>query len=271
MSDGFDVSVEELRRHAAAVGDLAGQVSSAGAATPPPVGGDAFSTIGAFFTQALVSAGEQLREALETGTRSVADVQTGLSAVADVYERVDDTHAQLLRIVDEGGGASPEPRTDATRSAAPADPATGAVQQAGVVPVGLTGPVQAPPGQRAKAIAVLQRISKENPVSVATVALPEVRWLYSWAKDNLSAKIGDHYERDIPHLLSRPPTDANLREVVETETRFWHSTEGNWAGRMLSADDRFDRLVNSRTEWLNAMPPAERDRIARELGVQLGR
>jgi hypothetical protein len=115
---------------------------------------------------------------------------------------------------------------------------------------------------------VLQRISKENPVSVATVALPEVRWLHGWARDLFSAQIGDHYEKDIPHLLSKPPTDANLREVVETETRFWNSERGNWAGRMLTADDRFDRLVNSRTEWLNAMPTAERDRISRELGLR---
>jgi hypothetical protein len=221
-----------------------------------------------------MSASEQLRAALDTGARSVADVRAGLGAVADLYERIDDTHAQLLRIVDEGTGTGPDPRAaaDPTRAAQPVGSSTGAVQQAGVVPVGLPGPArQAPPGQRAKAIAVLQRISKENPVSIATVALPEVRWLHGWARDLFSAQIGDHYEQDIAHLLRKPPTDANLREMVETETRFWNSERGNWAGRMLTADDRFDRLVNSRTEWLNAMPPADRDRIARELGVQLGR
>jgi hypothetical protein len=127
MSDGVDVSVEALRRHAAAVGDLADQVGSAGTSTPTPVGGDAFSPIGSFFTTALMSAADQLREALDTGARSVADVQTGLSAVADVYQRVDDTHAQLLRIVDEGDDATAE-------------------QRAGVVQAGLPGPATQAPG-----------------------------------------------------------------------------------------------------------------------------
>jgi hypothetical protein len=38
----------------------------------------------------------------------------------------------------------------------------------------------------------------------------------------------------------------------------------------MSADTRYNYLVEARTEWLNEMAPADRARIAQQLGVRLG-
>lgn len=242
MGDGFEVDVDGLRAHAAAVGGIAGQVGSAGSAAQTTVDGGSFGAIAEFFAQAVLSATGQVRDAIGTSAQTVQDVQAGLTATANLYQQIEDLHAGVFRVA---GGEE-----DATAAQATA----GGGEQV---------------GQRDKAIAVLEGISKDHPVSVATVAVRQVRWFRGWAFNVASATIGDHYDKDIRHLLVKEPTDANLREVADTETKYWNSERGNWVGRLVSADTRYDMLVEARTEWLNEMPPARREEVARQLGVQL--
>lgn len=243
MGDGFDVSTDEVRAHAAAVEGIADQVASARPSAQ--VGADSFGSIATFFASAITSAGDLVGDAITGGAQAVTGVQAGLKATAAVYDQFEDATVQRFRV--DGGSA--------TR---------------GLVPAKLGGQPKPQQGQRAKAVAVLEKISRENPVSAATVALRQVKWLHGWAGDFASASIGDHYEKDVPHLLKRPPTDANLRLLADTETKFWNSDEGNLAGRLMSADTRYNYLVEARTEWLNEMAPADRARIAQQLGVRLG-
>jgi hypothetical protein len=244
MGNGFEVSVDDLRGHARTVDAVAGQVRSAGTAAQASVGGDSFGVIAEFFATAVMAASDQVREAIGTSAQAVMDVRAGLTAAADTYQQIEDAHARVFRVA---GG--PEDVTTAQ-----ATPGTGTEV-----------------GQRDKAIAVLERISEKHPISVATVAVRQVRWFRGWSGNLASATIGDHYEKDIPHLLAKEPTNANLREVADTETRYWNSDRGNWVGAAVSADRRYNMLVDARTEWLNEMPPAQREQVARQLGVQLGK
>jgi Excreted virulence factor EspC, type VII ESX diderm len=244
MGDGFDVSVDGLREHAATVEGVASQVSSVGTAAQISLGGDSFGVIAEFFATAVMSATDQVREAIGTSAQAVMDVGSGLTATANLYQQIEDTHAQVFRVA---GGAE--------EGVATAQVVPGSGRQV---------------GQRDKAIAVLEGISKDHPVSVATVAVRQVRWFRGWAFNVASATIGDHYDKDIRHLLVKEPTDANLREVADTETKYWNSERGNWVGRLVSADTRYDMLVEARTEWLNEMPPDKREEIARQLGIRPG-
>jgi hypothetical protein len=86
-----------------------------------------------------------------------------------------------------------------------------------------------------------------------------------------ASRIGDHYEKHIPDLLAKEPTDANLRAVADRETEFWNSKQdGDFLGAAVAADWRYNMLVAARTEWLNEMPAVQRDQDARQLGVRLG-
>lgn len=134
---------------------------------------------------------------------------------------------------------------------------------------------QATQGQRDKALEVLRRISRDHPVSVATVAKRPLEsymrrtegWGRNWARNIFSGEIGDHYENDVAELLAKPPTDENLRTLAETETRFWQSPRGSTVGGWFSADWRYGMLVDARTDWLNEMPPADAARIRTQLGL----
>jgi hypothetical protein len=130
-------------------------------------------------------------------------------------------------------------------------------------------------GQRDKALAVLSRISKEHPTSVATVAKRPLEdyvkgteaWGRNWARNVQAGQIGDHYERDVADTLALPPTNENLRSLAETETKFWQSPRGSTVGGWFSADWRYGMLVEARTDWLNSLPAADATRIRQELGL----
>jgi hypothetical protein len=245
MADEYEVNVEGLREHAATVGGLAGEVGAAGTAAQAAVGGDSFGSIAQFFAQTIMSTSDQVRDTIGTSAQTVTDVQSGLTATANAYQQIEEHHAQVFRVADG---------TETVTTAQALAGATG-------------GDV----GQRDKAIATLERISKEHPVSVATVAVRQVKWFRGWAGNVLASRIGDHYEKDIPDLLAKEPTDANIRAVADRETKFWNSKQdGNWLGAAVSADRRYNMLVDARTEWLNEMPAAQRDQVARQLGVRLG-
>jgi hypothetical protein len=242
MTDGYEVGVDGLHDHAATVGRLADEVSAAGTAAQTTVDGDSFGSIAQFFAQAVMSTSDQIRAAIGTSAQSVMDVQSGLTETANTYRQVDEHHVRVF-----GGADGPETVTTAQ-----------------VLPAGNVG-------QRDKAIAVLERISREHPISVATVAVRQVKWFRGLAGNVLASRIGDHYEKDIPDLLAKEPTDANIRAVADRETKFWNSDEdGNWLGAAVSANRRYTMLIDARTEWLNEMPPPQREQVARQLGVRLG-
>ncbi|PRY41434.1 WXG100 family type VII secretion target [Umezawaea tangerina] len=226
---GFDVDVGEVRAHAEAVSIFSDQVDAAGDTARAAVGGDAFGLFGASFASALVLAADQVRDAIAGGAVSLTDVRVGLRETADLYQQVDEAQAQLFRGVDgepdhsgttstSGAAASGTGSPSTTRGMPSTTPVSGdrPFQQGDVIPAKLGRPPQpSPPGQRAKAVAVLQRIAEE-------------------------------------------------------ETRFWNSDRGNWVGSLMPASMRYSMLVSSRDSWLAEFPPAERDRIARQLGVRPG-
>lgn len=129
-------------------------------------------------------------------------------------------------------------------------------------------------GQRDKALATLRAIAEREPVSAAAVAKRPLESFMGWVswseslRNFQSGHIGDHYANEVNDLLGQPPTDANLRQLAEMETRFWNSERGSTVGGWASADWRYDMLVESRTEWLQEFDPAERASISEQLGLR---
>jgi hypothetical protein len=104
MGDGFHVNAGEVRVHSSTVATISTQVSSACGTAQASVNDNAYGLIGQFFAAAIMLASDQVREGILKAAKSLNDVQTGLDAVADLYQRVDETHAQVLSLRPEGSG-----------------------------------------------------------------------------------------------------------------------------------------------------------------------
>lgn len=106
MGEGFNVVVGEVRAHARTVTTVASRVRSASGGAQDSVGGGAFGLIGEFFAAAVTQACAELREVGDRASRTVDQVQVGLSQVADAYQAVDEGHAGLFEravpVVGEG-------------------------------------------------------------------------------------------------------------------------------------------------------------------------
>lgn len=98
MGDSFTVNVDEMRRHANTVANIASQVNAACNAASSSVGGNSYGVIGQFFAAALMSASELVRDGLIKGSKSFTDVHNGLREVADLYQKVDQAQAQLFAV-----------------------------------------------------------------------------------------------------------------------------------------------------------------------------
>jgi hypothetical protein len=96
MGEGFNVVVGEVRLHAETVTTIASRVRSASGGAQESVGGGAFGQIGEFFAAAIMQACDELRQVADRASQSVDEVQSGLSQIADSYQRVDDAHASLF-------------------------------------------------------------------------------------------------------------------------------------------------------------------------------
>ena len=96
MGEGFNVVVGEVRAHATTVTTIASQVRSASGGAQESVGGGAFGEIAEFFASFLSQACGELRSIGELAGQTVEQVQSGLSAVADAYQSVDDNHMALF-------------------------------------------------------------------------------------------------------------------------------------------------------------------------------
>ncbi|MGB9179566.1 MAG: hypothetical protein WCB68_10020 [Pyrinomonadaceae bacterium] len=67
----------------------------------------------------------------------------------------------------------------------------------------------------------------------------------NWGGSN----IGEHYAKDIPHMLEGPDTDEHLKAIGKGETEnFWDKQTGfpYYAGKLLSAEGRGNTLINFR-------------------------
>lgn len=99
MVDDFTVNVGEVRVHSSTVASLSSQVNSACGSAQASVHGDAYGMIGQFFAAAMMLASDQVRDGILKAAKSFLDVHTGLIAVADLYQEVDQRHAELMRMV----------------------------------------------------------------------------------------------------------------------------------------------------------------------------
>jgi excreted virulence factor EspC (type VII ESX diderm) len=99
--DGFNVNVGEVRTHSATVATLSSQVNSACQTAQASVHDNAYGVIGQFFAAGIMLAGDQVRDGILKAAKSFMDVQAGLTAVADLYQRVDQAHADLLKLTKE--------------------------------------------------------------------------------------------------------------------------------------------------------------------------
>src|SRR2546421_427043 len=96
MSDSFNVTVAEVRKHADAVQKIASVVSGARSAAGPAVGEGSYGLVGEFFAAAISGAAGTVLEKIGSAAQSVADVRTGLLDTAADYERIDVAHAQAF-------------------------------------------------------------------------------------------------------------------------------------------------------------------------------
>jgi hypothetical protein len=102
MGEGYDVDVGEVRAHSATVATISNQVGSACGTAQASVHDNAYGMIGQFFAAAMMLAGDQARDGILKAAQSFADVRSGLSAVADLYQQVDVAHARLFSVTDGG-------------------------------------------------------------------------------------------------------------------------------------------------------------------------
>jgi hypothetical protein len=100
--DGFNVNVGEMRVHSSTVATLSSQVSSASQTAQASVHDNAYGLIGQFFAAALMMASDQVRDGILKAAKSFSDVQAGLTAVTNLYQQVDQAHADLLKVTKEG-------------------------------------------------------------------------------------------------------------------------------------------------------------------------
>jgi len=101
--DGFNVNLAELRTHSATVATLSSQVNSACQTASASVHDNAYGVIGQFFAAALMMASDQVRDGILKAAKSFMDVKAGLDAVAKAYQEVDQAHAELLKLSQQGG------------------------------------------------------------------------------------------------------------------------------------------------------------------------
>jgi hypothetical protein len=102
MGDAFEINVGDLRQHASTVATISSEVNMACQLAQAALQGNAYGVIGQFLALALMQAGGDVRDVILKAVKSFTDVQSGLKAVADLYEQVDKAHADILRLTGEG-------------------------------------------------------------------------------------------------------------------------------------------------------------------------
>lgn len=100
MGDGFDINVGEVRAHCSTVATLSSQVNSAGGPAQASVHDNAYGVIGQFFAAAIMLASDDARDGILRAARSLTDVHSGLTAVVDAYQQVDQARADVFRLTE---------------------------------------------------------------------------------------------------------------------------------------------------------------------------
>jgi len=101
--DGFHVNVAEVRAHSSTVATISSQVSAACQTAQASVHDNAYGVVGQFFAAALMMASDQVRDGILKAAKSFVDVKTGLDAVANRYQQVDQARADLFKLSQDGG------------------------------------------------------------------------------------------------------------------------------------------------------------------------
>jgi hypothetical protein len=101
--DGFNVDVGEVRAHSSTVATISSQVNSACQTAQASVHDNAYGVIGQFFAAAIMLAGDQVRDGSLKAAKSFSDVKSGLDAVANAYQQVDQARAELMKLTQERG------------------------------------------------------------------------------------------------------------------------------------------------------------------------
>jgi hypothetical protein len=90
MFQSFNVSVEELRTHAATVDQLAARMRQAtDTADPSSLSTEAFGIFGSFLAQFILQIAGKSQDGLGNAADSIMDMCNGIKQVADLYENVD--------------------------------------------------------------------------------------------------------------------------------------------------------------------------------------
>lgn len=87
--------------------------------------------------------------------------------------------------------------------------------------------------------------------SCAEVALLVVGPFHVIMAECQAGEIGRHYRDEVSGLLEVPPSNQNLRRLADRETAFWQTDRGSWLGRRISADLRYNLLVEARDRHLS--------------------
>jgi uncharacterized protein YukE len=102
MADGFSINLDELRQHANTVSTISNQVNQASNAAQSALHGNAYGVIGQFFAAALMSACGQTGQSIMQAAKSLADIESGLKSVAQLYQQIDQARASMFSST--GGG-----------------------------------------------------------------------------------------------------------------------------------------------------------------------
>ena len=90
MFEMFNVSVEELRQHAATVDQLAARMRTAtDTADPSSLTTEAFGIFGSFLAQFILQVAGKSQDGLGNAADSIQDMCVGVKEVAELYENVD--------------------------------------------------------------------------------------------------------------------------------------------------------------------------------------
>ncbi len=72
-------------------------------------------------------------------------------------------------------------------------------------------------------LGAFQETQKGPPGTAAYAMHLPISWFHLFAGNVGSSNIGEHYKKDIPHLVHGPDTDENLEAIAKTETHdFWN-------------------------------------------------
>jgi uncharacterized protein YukE len=96
MTTNYEVDPDQLRGHAASVGDVADQLSAIGGRLPSGLADLALGPFTQFLTSGLQGAMTQVANTITDASSSVAELSTGITRTAAGYQYTDESNATNL-------------------------------------------------------------------------------------------------------------------------------------------------------------------------------